>query len=728
MHKRIISSVFLSVALAFSVSVKALTLEDAVLGQSSPNRIGQMIPANEGEYYYALSDDHSRVVKRSYKTGEDVAVVFNSSSARDCKIDYWGGFEMSEDESKILLYTNSKPIYRHSFVADYYVYEIRHNKLTKLSDAGGEEIATMSPDARMVAFVKDNNVYIKKLDYGTEVAVTTDGKRNNVINGVPDWVYQEEFGLLNSFAWSPDCLTLSFIRWDESKVPMYDINVYEGACNRQMEYAKYPGKFEYKYPVAGEKNAIVSVVNYDVENRTLKTTKLPISAEDYIPRIKYPKSSDRLMITTLNRTQNLLQIFAANPRSSVSKLIYKETSDSWINLDYAASAVFNENDFYILSEKSGYVHLYQYGNSGALIKQITKGDWNITDYYGYDPIAKVHYIQATLNGPLNRVLAKVDAKGNVMKISGENGTYSASFSKNYAYYVQSFSDIKTPNQYVVVNTAKGKKVRSIEMNAEYAEKYTAANVPTKEFFTVQSDGYALNGYMIKPVKFDATKKYPVILSQYSGPGSQKVLNSWKMEWEQYFATQGYIIVSVDGRGTGGRGKKFESTVYMNLGKYESIDQNATADYMSKLPYVDAKHIGIWGWSYGGYETLMAMSQKGNRFAAGVAIAPVTDWRFYDTIYAERFMRTPQENEDGYMASSPLNKVADVKGRVLIMAGTADDNVHISNTYQYQAEMTEHNKVMDMMIFTNMNHSINYCDTRYALYLKVLDFFNTYLKK
>lgn len=728
MRKKIVSSVLLLLAFTFSVSVSALSLEDAVLGQSNPSRIGKMVPANNGEFYYVLSDDHSKVIKRSYKTGEDIAVIFNSGTARDCKVNYWNGFEMSDDESKILLYDNVKTIYRHSFRADYYVYEIRHNKLTKLSEDGGEEIATISPDARMVAFVKDNNIYIKKLDYGTEVAVTVDGKRNSVINGVPDWVYQEEFGLLNSLAWSPDCLTLSFIRWDESKVPMYNMSIYEGACNRQTKYSLHPGNFEYKYPVAGEKNAEVSVISYDVENRTLKTMKLPTDAEDYIPRIKYAKTSDRLMVTTLNRNQNLLQIFAVNPRSAVAKLIYKENSDSWINLEYADAAVFNENDFYILSEKSGHAHLYHYGNSGALIKQETKGDWDVTGYYGYDPIAKVHYIQATLNGPLNRVLAKVDAKGNIIKISGDNGTYSATFSKNFAYYVQNFSDVKTPNQYAVFSASKGKKVRSLELNEEYAEKYTAANVPTKEFFTLQSDGYTLNGYMIKPIKFDASKKYPVILSQYSGPGSQKVLNAWKMEWEQFFATQGYIIVSVDGRGTGGRGKKFESTVYMNLGKYESIDQNATAEYMSKLPYVDADHIGIWGWSYGGYETLMAMSQKGNKFAAGVAIAPVTDWRFYDTIYAERFMRTPQENEDGYMASSPLNKVADVKGRVLIMAGTADDNVHIANTFQYQAEMTEHNKVMDMMIYTNMNHSINFCDTRYALYLKVLDFFNTYLKK
>lgn len=713
--------------LASALGAEALTMKDFVLSQSIAGGVGEMIPANDGNNYYELSDDCSRIVKRSYRTGEDVAVVFNSATARDCKVDYWEGFEMSDDEMWILLWTNKEKIYRHSFKADYYVYEVRHNKLTKLSEAGGEEIATMSPDARMVAFVKDNNVYVRKMEYGTVVAVTTDGKRNEITNGVPDWVYQEEFGLLNGLAWSPDCLTLSFLRWDEREVPMYGLNIYEGACNQQTQYALYPGRFEYKYPVAGEKNAAVSVVSYDVDNRTLKTMKLPIDADGYIPRIKYATTSDRLMVTTLNRNQNHLQIFAVNPRSTVAKLIYKEKSESWINLDYADAAVWGENTFTILSDKSGFTHLYQYSNSGALIKQITKGNWNITDYYGYDPVLKVHYIQTTQAGPLNRVLAKVDAKGIVTKISGDAGTYSAQFSKNYTYYLQKFSDVKTPPRYAIYNN-RGKKVRNVEMNSEYAGKYTAGNIPVKEFFTFESDGNVLNGYMIKPVNFDAGKKYPVILSQYSGPGSQKVLNSWKMEWEQYFAMQGYIIVSVDGRGTGGRGKKFESVVYMQLGKYESIDQCAAADYMASQPWVDAKRIGIWGWSYGGYETLMAMSQKNSRFAAGVAIAPVTDWRYYDTIYAERFMRTPQENNDGYLAGSPIQKVGDLKGRLLIMSGTADDNVHIANTLQYQAEMTEHNKVIDMMLFTNMNHSINYCDTRYALYLKVLDFFDLHLKR
>lgn len=713
--------------LVTALGAGALTMKDFVLGQSNPQSLGEMVPANDGACYYELSDDGSRIIKRNYRTGDAVAVVFNTATARDCRVNVWDGFEMSDDEMWILLWTNKQMIYRHSFKADYYVYEVRHNKLTKLSEAGGEEIATLSPDARMVAFVKDNNVWVRKLEYGTVLPVTTDGKRNQIINGVPDWVYQEEFGLLNGLAWSPDCLTLSFLRWDEREVPMYSLNLYEGACDPMPKYSLYPGRFEYKYPVAGEKNSTVSVVSYDVENRTLKTAKLPIADDAYIPRIEYAKTPDRLMVTTLNRNQNHLQIFAVNPRSTVAKLIYKEQSDSWINLSNADAAVWGDNTFTILSDKSGHTHLYQYSNSGALVKQITKGDWSITQYYGYDPVQRVHYMQTTQGGPLNRVLAKVDAKGIVTKISGESGTYSAQFSRDYTSYVQKYSDATTPPRYCVMSN-RGKKLRNLEQNEAYAKKYTAGNIPKKEFFTVESDCYKLNGYMIKPVDFDASRKYPVILSQYSGPGSQKVLNSWRMEWEQYFAMQGYIIVSVDGRGTGGRGKKFESTVYMKLGQLESIDQCAVADYMAQQSYVDAKRIGIWGWSYGGYETLMAMSQKNSRFAAGVAIAPVTDWRFYDTIYAERYMRTPQENADGYLAGSPIQKAADMKGRLLIMSGTADDNVHPANTLQYQSEITEHNKVIDMMLYTNMNHSINYCNVRHALYLKVLDFFDTHLKR
>lgn len=713
--------------LLFTFNSNAFELYEAVL-QGRPNGIGQMVSSIDGKYYYRFNEAKSAIEKVSYATGDVNGTIFNSETARYCDIKEWDGFEMSEDESKILLYTNTQSIYRYSFKADYYIYEVRHNKLMKISKEGGEEIATMSPDARQVAYVKDNNVYIFKVDYGSTVAVTKNGEKNKIINAVPDWVYQEEFGLLNSFAWSPDNLTLSFIQWNESDVPMYKMSMYQGACNPITANALYPSVFEYKYPVAGEKNSTVKVLSYDVETRKLQDMKITLDEDGYIPNIKYAKTSDRLMVTTINRTQNDLKIYAVNPRSTLSKLIYSETSDSWIDINLSNMAVWGENSFTILSDKSGFTHLYQYSNSGALIKQLTTGEWNVTDYYGFDPVKKIHYIQTTQRGPLNRSISKIDAKGVISEINTTDGTFSASFNSTFTYYVQNFSNSKTPNQYTLWLTGlKGnKKVRDIEMNGEYAEKF-GNNVPKKEFFTMESDGYNLNGYIIKPSDFNPNKKHPVIMSQYSGPGSQQVLNKWTMDWENYFATQGYIIACVDGRGTGGRGKKFESLVYMNLGYYESIDQLAAADYMASKSYVDASKIGIWGWSYGGYEVLMAMSQSKSNYTAGVSIAPVTDWRFYDTIYAERYMRTPQENTEGYRKSAPINLVAQQKGELLIMYGTADDNVHPANTLEYVSQLTSRGKLCDMMVYTNMNHSINGCDVRLPLYKKVLKFFNNNLK-
>lgn len=720
-----LAAILVAIIFCGTVELNAFELYDAVL-YNRPAVIGQMESSIDGKHYYRFDDTKAIIEKISYASGEVVGTVFDSNTARYCNIKEWDGFKMSEDESKILLYTDSNPIYRYSFKADYYIYEIRHNKLIKVSPDGGEEIATMSPDARQVAYVKDNNVYIFKVDYGSTVAVTKNGEKNKIINAVPDWVYQEEFGLLNSFAWSPDNLILSFIQWDETDVPMYKMLMYKGLCNPIAENAFYPNVFEYKYPVAGEKNSTVKVLSYDVETRKLQDMKIPLDSDGYIPNICYSMDSDRLMVSTLNRTQNDLKIYAVNPRSTVSKLIYSETSESWINIGLSNKADFRENTFTILSDKSGYTHLYQYSNSGALIKQLTSGEWNVTDYYGYDEIKKVFYIQTTQRGALNRSIAKVDLKGVITEITTTDGTYSAKFSNDFSYFVQNFSNSTTPNQYTLWNTSKMKKIRDIELNTEYAEKY-GLRVPIKEFFTMESEGYKLNGYIIKPTDFNPNKKYPVIMSQYSGPGSQQVLNKWTFDWENYFATQGYIIACVDGRGTGGRGKKFESLVYMNLGYYESIDQLAAAEYMASQPYVDSSKIGIWGWSYGGYETLMAMSQPKSRYAAGVAIAPVTDWRFYDTIYAERYMRTPQENVEGYKKSAPINKVANQKGELLIMYGTADDNVHPANSLEYVAELTSRNKLCDMMVYTNMNHSINGCDVRLPLYKKVLKFFDSNLK-
>ncbi len=723
MEYRRFCAVVMSVAVvAFSGFCQKLTLEECSL-ESRPSAPAEMISDSTGETYFMLSADGSCVERFDYKTGEKISDVMVSENLRDCDVTSWDGFIMSPNERLMLLYTDVEPVYRNSFKASYYVYDIMRNNIKPLSENGAQEVPVFSPDSRMVAFVRDNNVFVAKLDYGTELAVTKDGEKNKIINGVPDWVYQEEFGMLSSLTWSPDNLMLAFIKWDESEVPTYGFPLYKGECEPLEQYAYYPGRFEYKYPVAGETNSTVKVVSYDVETRALKTMNVPMDADGYINKIEFGKTPERLMVNTLNRNQNEMRLYAVNPRSAMAKLVYSDKSDSWIDPSLTEMTRYYDSFFVVASERDGYRHLYQYSNAGALMKQLTKGAWEVTDFYGYDADDKRFYFQSTEEGELNRTLSYVDAKGEVKRLSEKVGTNSAVFSNNMKYFVRGFSDVNTPDVYDMCN-AKGKKLRTVLDNAGYSERF-AGKMPVKEFFTVTD--YGLNGYMIKPQDFDASKKYPVIMYQYSGPGSQLVLNRWELDWLHYAAQEGYIVVCVDGRGTGGRGKEFASVVYKQLGKYESIDQVAAAKYVASLPYVDSSKIGIFGWSYGGYETLMAMTQQGNNFAAGVAVAPVTDWRYYDSVYSERFMRTPQQNESGYESSSAINRIGDLKGRLLIITGTADDNVHASNTFEYVAKAVAMNKILDMMVYPNKNHHINGCQTRYALYSKILDFFDTRLK-
>lgn len=720
---KILAGAFIATATTFGAS--ALELSDFVLSYR-PYGIAATQKALNGEYYYQKSTDGSKIFRIAYKNEANETTIFNSEELKGCKITDWDGYEMSNDETKILLHTDTKMIYRYSYIADYYVYDVKSQRITKLTDEGGEEIATLSPDNQKVAFVKNNNVYIKNLTDGTVTTVTTDGEKNKIINGVPDWVYQEEFGILNSLKWSPSSNTLAFIRFDESQVPMYSMPMYEGDCHPNKDYSLYPGSYDYKYPVAGEKNSVVSVMAYDLATSRLQKMNLPITDNDYVPHIDYGTQDDRLMVSTLNRTQNDLHIYAVNPATAQATEVYAEQSTSWIDSKSANDVMYYDTFFVMPSEKSGYMHLYQYAYDGKLIKQLTSGNENVTEFYGYDKARKQFFYQRT-NGPLNRMVESVDAAGKVTALTDGDGTYSAKFNSNFKYYIRTFSSQRIPNQYAIYNV-NGKKVRDLELNREFAEKYTAPTVPQREFITVESNGYKLNGYIIKPVDFDPNKKYPVIMQQYSGPGSQQVLNKWSLDWQEYFATQGFIIACVDGRGTGGREKAFQSVVYQKLGKYESIDQIAAAKYMASLPYVDAKHIGIWGWSYGGYEALMAMSTPGSDYAAGVAIAPVTSWKFYDTIYAERYMRTPQENPDGYRDGAPLENTDKLKGKLLIMWGSADDNVHVINSMQYISKLHGQGNQFDMMIYTNMNHSINGCSVRLPLYQRVLNFFKANLQQ
>ncbi len=690
-----------------------------VFPANAPNAPKAYTYMHDGLSYLSLGNDGKSIIKYDTKTGNELEIVFDGEKSRENKLDEIDGFELSADGTKMLIYRDKKMIYRRSFDAEYYVFEIKRNILTRLSDNFKRQQAPIfSPDARMVAFVAENNIYIKKLDYKTEVAVTKDGKKNQIINGVPDWTYEEEFTTDMSMSWAPDNMTLCFIKYNEEDVKNYSFPLYKGTCNPNLNYEYYPGVFSYKYPVAGEKNSVVSVHSYDVETRKVKNVPLSEKIE-YIPRIAYAYSPDKLIVTTLNRAQNRMEIFAVNPKSTIAKSIYVEESSSWITPETYETLKCYPEYFVINSDKSGYSHLYQYSYTGNQLRQITTGDYEVTDFYGIDALGNV-YFQSTIGGAINRVVSMIDKKGRITHLSPETGMASAVFAPTMDFYVLNYSNVTTPPCYKIYN-GKGRELRVMEDNASYAKKYIT--VPTKEFFTFENGGITLNGYVIKPSNFNPSTKYPVIMSQYSGPGSQEVLNRWRIDWDCYFAQQGYIVMCVDGRGTGGRGKEFESIVYKRLGYYETMDQIAAANYVASLPYVDANRIGIYGWSYGGYETLMAISDKKSLYAAAVAVAPVTDWRYYDTVYAERYMLTPKENEDGYNSGSPMNRAADVKCRLLLMSGTADDNVHVQNTIEYVSELQSHGVLCDMLLFPNMNHSIYHCNSRALVYAKMLDYFN-----
>lgn len=702
------------------------SVESYVFPANKPKFAPEMTYMPDGLSYLTLSADGKTVSRYGTEKGELIETLLDVTKTRISKIDKIEGFSLSDNGEKLLVYTDSEPIYRNSFKARYYVFDVKRNILKPLSEKfERQQVPAFSPDGRMVVFAAQNNLYIKKLDYDNEIAITDDGKLNSIINGVPDWTYQEEFATMSSISWSPDNSAICYIKYDETAVPVYGFPVYEGACEPKTSYALYPGYFSYKYPVAGQPNSTVSVYCYNIENRTTKKVAVPTANMEYITRIAYAYSPERLMVVTLNRAQNKMEIYAANPKSTVAHPILTETSDSWISPSSYEQISWQPDGFVMQSPRDGYNHLYLYAYNGTQQRQLTSGQWNVTAYYGKDQSGN-HYFQSTSQGPLNRVVSKVDAKGKISDLSSTDGTVSASFSPGMAFYTLLSSDAVTPPFQVLFNL-KGKSLRVLENNDSL--RAVASTLPQKEFFKFQSDGVDLNGYVIKPADFDSSRKYPVIMWQYSGPGSQQVLNKWQLDWDVAAAMNGFAVVCVDGRGTGGRDRAFETSVYRRLGKLETIDQINAARYVVSLPWVDADRIGIAGWSYGGYESLMCASAEGdNPFAAAVAIAPVTDWRYYDTVYSERYMLTPRENEAGYNESAPVNRISGVRCPLLIMSGTADDNVHLSNTMEYVARLVSSKKLCDMMLFPNMNHSINQCGARAVVYGKMLDFFNKNLKK
>jgi dipeptidyl-peptidase-4 len=715
---------FLLLFIIFSVlsfgQTKNIELEDFTRkGTFQPKSIAGLQSMNDGRYYTTLEDDGTKIVKYSYKTGKKEEVIFDIGNLKrnPDSVKHITDYEFSPDETKILVYNDVERIYRRSFLARYYVYDRRYRELIPIADEGKQQVPAFSPNSQMVAYVKDNDIYLKKLRFGTTSAVTDDGEKNRIINGIPDWVYEEEFGYNRAFEWSPNSEDLAFVRFDESEVKQYSFPLYKGMYPQKEEYALYPGRYEYKYPKAGEENSKVSVHVFNVKNRTTKTMDVGNLENAYVPRLRWTNDPDKLGIIKLNRLQNELELFVANPASGVSNVLLTVREDKYIAENVLDNIRFlpDGEHFVYVGQEDGYNHIHLYSMAGIKIRQITSGSWDITDFYGYDANNEAFFFQAAKESPLQREIYSVDLKGeDLQRLTPAKGYSSAKFSSDFAYFINAWSSSSEVPQ-IAVYENDGDLVRVVEDNSSLKEKLFEYEIPQKEFFTFEtSEGVELNGYMIKPVDFDESMQYPVLMSQYSGPGSQEVLDRWQMSWEQYLASNGYLVVSVDGRGTGARGEEFLKTTYLELGRYESDDQIETAGYLGSLPYVDASRIGIWGWSFGGYMSSICLS-KSDLFKVGIAVAPVTNWRYYDTIYTERFMRTPQMNPKGYDDNSPINMAGDLSGKLFLIHGSADDNVHFQNTMEYAEKLIQAGKQFDMFVYPNRNHSIYGGNTRHHLY-------------
>ena len=719
----------------FFGNAQVVTLQEVANGAYRTEGISGIKPMLDGEHYTQISRDRKKIVKYSFKTGKEVAIVFDVSTARDCTIKSFDDYIMSPDESRILIQTETKPIYRRSFTAVYYIFNVRNNTMEALSEGGPQQVPLFSPDGNQIAFVRNNNIYLVKLLFGnSESQITEDGKYNEVLNGIPDWVYEEEFGFNRAFDFSADSKMLAYIRFDESKVPMYSFPMYQGMNPSLDQYAVYPGSYDYKYPMPGVDNSKVSVHTFDIKSKVTRKLDLPLDEDGYIPRIQFTKDENTLAIMTLNRHQNRFDLYFANPRSTLCKLVVRDEAEQYIKEEAYGNMTFYANNFVMMSEKDGFNHLYLYSAGGNLIKQITKGKFEVKSFLGWDEKTNTYYYSSNEESPLRTAIYKIDAKGRKTKLSSREGTNQAIFSKSMKYYINTFSNLATP-PVITINDNTGKTLTTLVDNKKLAQKVASMNLPSKEFFTfTTSDGVQLNGWMMKPANFDPSKKYPVIMHQYSGPGSQQVIDRWNIGsrgdggmFEAYMAYHGFISVCVDGRGTGGRGSDFEKCTYLNLGVKEARDQVETALYLGTLPYIDSKNIGIWGWSFGGYCTLMSMSEGTPAFKAGVAVAAPSDWRYYDTVYTERFMRTPKENMEGYQASSAMTRASQLNGKLLLIHGTADDNVHLRNASEYSEALVQADKQFDMHIYTNRNHGIRGGNTTKHLLTRVTEFFIEHLK-
>lgn len=702
--------ILLGVTLSVSAQ-KSFHYGDVAGGKFYAKSVRGVRSMSDGKSYTVNSG--GKIIKYSYKTGKEEATIFDGTDGKT-KISF-SDYQFSSDEKQILFTTNVKPIYRHSFTADYWLYNTVDKTLRQLSDNGSQEVASFSPDGSKVAFVRDNNLYYVDLVENKEYQITTDGEFNHIINGKPDWVYEEEYSFSQAYQWSPDSKSLAYWKTDESMVKEFSINFF----NRQL----YPSVYTYKYPKAGEKNSVVSIHTYNLITKDSGIMDIGKETDIYIPRIKWANDSENLLVFRLNRLQNNFDLLSCNAKSGISKIIYNQNDDRYINrMDDKTIMFLSDGDRYILqSEKDGFNHLYLYSMEKGLINQITKGDWEVTELLGVDKNT-VYYLSAETS-PLKRNLYSIRLDGTrKTRLTEGEGSYSIDFSKDFSYYISYFSNTTTPTT-VTLHSSNGKFVRMLEDNSTLKSVVKEYKLPAKEFFTfTNSDGVSLNGYMIKPYDFDSNESYPVFMTQYSGPGSQQVLDKWGVSWEECLVQKGYILVCVDGRGTGARGEEFRKCTYGNLGHYEVIDQIEAAKYLGTLDYVDKSRIGIYGWSYGGFMALNCILQGADYFKCAIAVAPVTNWRYYDTIYTELYNGLPQDNPNGYDKNSPITYANRLKGKLLIAHGSGDDNVHVQNTMDMVSALYSAGKQFELAIYPDQNHSMlpNWSH-RHSLMIKAIDF-------
>ena len=716
--------VYLALAALFIVTAahaqqkKEITLEDIWMkGTFRPKGIDELNFTKDGEHY-TKANDKGQIVKVNIAKPTQETVLFDYNAVSP-KIEF-ENYAFSSDEQYLLLYAETEAIYRHSTRGKYYVYNIATKKVTEVNNGKKVMYASFSPKADKVAFIEDNNLKVQDLATGEVAAITTDGEFNKIINGSSDWVYEEEFAIDKCYFWSPDGARLAYIRFDESGVREFSFDKYG---------TLYPEGYKYKYPKAGEANSLVSVHVYDVAAKKTVLVDVGKNPDQYIPRIAWTAEATKLLVVRMNRTQNQLDMLIADATSGATNMIYTETSNTYLDIHEGKGNFFtflaDKKRFILQSEKDGFNHLYLFDISGKLINQITKGNWDVSDINAIDEKNGIVYYTAYGESPMrNEVYSiKFDGTKNT-KLTTQQGRYDAKFTPNNKYIFLQYSSNFTPPVFTI-NDNKGKQLQVLEDNASLKNKMGEYNLSPKEFFTFKIEsGEELNGWMIKPANFDPAKKYPVLMYVYGGPGSQTVtdeFNSGWFFWHQMMAQKGYIIVSIDNRGTGARGVAFKNSTYLNLGQKETEDQITGAQYLATLPYVDAKRIGIHGWSFGGYMSSLCITKGADYFKAAVAVAPVTNWKYYDSIYTERFLDTPQNNKKGYEDNSPINFVNKLKGKYLLIHGMADDNVHFQNSVEMVDALNKANKQYEFYMYPGKNHGIYGGNTRLHLYTKLTNF-------